>query len=150
MDNLPRGRVMPACPFLRTGVDYTGPIFTRTSKERGQQAHNAFIVVFICLCFREVYFNVVLDYSSEAFLATFRRFISRRGLCKETYLDCGTNFIGADEDWLLLRRSCENCFAHPLPTAVASHNTNIFSERAYHGISIHQPHSTLKDSGRRR
>ncbi|GAB1869103.1 Integrase catalytic domain-containing protein [Camponotus japonicus] len=98
MGNLPRGRVTPAHPFLRTGVDYAGPIFTRTSKGRGQRAHKAFIAVFICLCSRAVHLEVVSGYSSEAFLAALRRFISRRGLCKEIYSDCGTNFVGADKE----------------------------------------------------
>ncbi|XP_070518809.1 uncharacterized protein [Cardiocondyla obscurior] len=33
---------------------------------------------------------------TEAFLAAFKRFISRRGLCENVYTDCGTNFVGAD------------------------------------------------------
>ncbi|XP_025262213.1 uncharacterized protein LOC112637209 [Camponotus floridanus] len=45
---------------------------------------------------RAVHLEVVSDYSSDAFLAAFRRFVSRRGLCEEMYSDCGTNFIGAD------------------------------------------------------
>ncbi|XP_025265819.1 uncharacterized protein LOC112638395 [Camponotus floridanus] len=98
MGDLPRGRVTPARPFLRTGVDYAGPIFIRTSKARGHRAHKAFVVVFICLFSRAVHLDVVSDYSSEAFLAAFRRFISRRGLCKEMYSDCGTNFIGVDKE----------------------------------------------------
>jgi len=35
MGDLPRGRVTPARPFLRTGVDYVDPIFIRTTKGRG-------------------------------------------------------------------------------------------------------------------
>ncbi|XP_011268437.2 uncharacterized protein LOC105258697 [Camponotus floridanus] len=94
MGDLPRERVTPARPFLRTGVDYAGPIFIRTSK--GRRAHKAFIVVFVCLCSRAIHLEVVSDYSSDAFLAALRRFVSRRGLCEEMYSDCGTNFIGAD------------------------------------------------------
>jgi len=44
-----------------------------------------------------VHLEVVSDYSSEAFLAAFRRFTSRRGLCEELFSDCGTNFVGADK-----------------------------------------------------
>ncbi|XP_025267604.1 uncharacterized protein LOC105248410 [Camponotus floridanus] len=96
MGDLPRERVTPARPFLRTGVDYAGPIFIRTSKGRGHRAHKAFIAVFVCLCSRAIHLEVASDYSSDAFLAAFRRFVSRRGLCEEMYSDCGTNFIGAD------------------------------------------------------
>lgn len=98
MGDLPRGRVVPARPFLRTGVDYAGPIFIRTSKGRGQRAHKAFIIVFVCLCSRAVHLEVVSDYSSDAFLAAFRRFVSRQGLCEEMYSDCGTTFVGADRE----------------------------------------------------
>ncbi|XP_025271330.1 uncharacterized protein LOC105254868 [Camponotus floridanus] len=108
MGDLPRGRVTPARPFLRTGVDYAGPIFIHTSKGRGHRAHKAFVVVFICLFSRAVHLDVASDYSSEAFLAAFRRFISRRSLCKEMYSDCGTNFIGANKE---LRRMFHASFA---------------------------------------
>jgi hypothetical protein len=43
-----------------------------------------------------VHLEVVSDYTTDAFLAAFRRFTSRRGLCKEVYSDCGTNFVEAD------------------------------------------------------
>lgn len=43
MGNLPHQRVTPARPFLRTGVDYAGPILIRTGKGRGYRAHKGFI-----------------------------------------------------------------------------------------------------------
>ncbi|XP_011864059.1 PREDICTED: uncharacterized protein LOC105559972 [Vollenhovia emeryi] len=98
MGNLPRDRVTPARPFLRTGVDYAGPVFVRTSKGRGQRAFKAFIAVFVCFCTKAVHLELVSDYTSEAFLAAFRRFTSRRGLCSVVYSDCGTNFTGADKE----------------------------------------------------
>ncbi|XP_029162274.1 uncharacterized protein LOC114933870 [Nylanderia fulva] len=45
---------------------------------------------------RAVHLEAVSDYTAEAFLAAFRRFVSRRGLCTVVYSDCGTNFVGAD------------------------------------------------------
>ncbi|XP_077282833.1 uncharacterized protein LOC143908875 [Temnothorax americanus] len=96
MGNLPRGRVTPARPFLRTGLDYAGPILIRTSRGRGHKAHKAFIAVFVCLSSKAVHLDVVSDYTTDAFLAAFRRFTARRGLCEEIYSDCGTNFVGAD------------------------------------------------------
>lgn len=52
--------------------------------------------MFVCLTTRAVHLEVVSDYSTSAFLAAFRRFTSRRGLCNDVYSDCGTNFVGAD------------------------------------------------------
>ncbi|XP_077277683.1 uncharacterized protein LOC143905902 [Temnothorax americanus] len=96
MGNLPRGRVTPARPFLRTGLNYAGPILIRTSRGRGHKAHKAFIAVFVCLCSKAVHLDVVSDYPTDAFLAAFRRFTARRGFCEEVYSDCDTNFVGAD------------------------------------------------------
>jgi len=96
MGNLPRERVTPARPFQRTGIDYAGPILIRTGKGRGHRTHKGFIAVFICLSSKAVHLEVVSDYTTEAFLAAFRRFISRRGLCCEVFSDCGTNFVGAN------------------------------------------------------
>lgn len=43
-----------------------------------------------------VHLEVVCDNSSEGFIAAFRRFTGRRGICHTLFSDCGTNFIGAD------------------------------------------------------
>jgi len=96
MGDLPQGRVSPARPFLRTGVDYAGPILVRASKGRRYRASKAFIAIFVCLCSKAVHIEAVSDYSTEAFLAAFRRFTSRRGFCSDVYSDCGMNFAGAD------------------------------------------------------
>ncbi|XP_018399005.1 PREDICTED: uncharacterized protein LOC108776790, partial [Cyphomyrmex costatus] len=96
MGDLPRQRVTSARPFLNTGVDYAGPMILRTTKGQGQKAYNALVAVFVCMSSRAVHLEIVSDYSSEAFLAALRRFVSRRGLCHTIYSDCGTNFVGAD------------------------------------------------------
>ncbi|KAL6417917.1 hypothetical protein ACFW04_011576 [Cataglyphis niger] len=96
MGDLPRLRVTPARPFLRTGVDYAGPIQLRTTKGRGHRSYKAFIAVFVCLSTKAVHLEVVSDYSADAFLAALRRFTARRGLCRSLQSDCGTNFVGAD------------------------------------------------------
>lgn len=40
--------------------------------------------------------------STESFMAAFRRFISRRGMCTDLYSDCGTNFIGTSKELQIL------------------------------------------------
>ncbi|XP_025267293.1 uncharacterized protein LOC112638911 [Camponotus floridanus] len=96
MGDLPRERVVPARPFLHTGVDYAGPVQLRTIKGRGHRSYKAFVAVFVCLASRAVHLEVVSDYTAEAFLAALRRFISRRGICRSLRSDCGTTFVGAD------------------------------------------------------
>lgn len=39
--------------------------------------------------------EVVLDLTTDAFLAAFDWFVARRGLPSDIYSDCGTNFVGA-------------------------------------------------------
>lgn len=96
MSSLPAARAAPCRPFVRTGVDYAGPILLRASKGRGHKSFKAFIAIFVCLSSRAVHLEVVSDYSTDAFLASFRRFTARRGTCREVFSDCGTNFTGAD------------------------------------------------------
>jgi len=98
MANLPRARVTPTRPFQVSGVDYAGPIFLRTSPGRRHKTSKAFLMVFVCLSTRAIHLEVASNYSAEAFIAAFRRFTSRRGLCSVLYSDCGTNFVGADAE----------------------------------------------------
>ncbi|XP_029166208.1 uncharacterized protein LOC114937014 [Nylanderia fulva] len=96
MGNLPTSRVTPGRPFLDTGVDYAGPVPMRTSPGRGQRGRKGFIAVFICLATRAVHLEAVSDCLTDGFLAAFRRFVSRRGMCRTMHSDCGTNFVRAD------------------------------------------------------
>ncbi|KMQ87811.1 hypothetical protein RF55_12816 [Lasius niger] len=105
MGSLPRARVQPSRPFLHTGVDYAGLIWLRTAKGRGHKAYKAFIAVFVCFSTRAVHLEAVSDYSADAFLAAFRRFISRRGMCQAVYSDQGTTFVGADSQLRALFRA---------------------------------------------
>jgi len=96
MADLPQKRVTPSRPFQHSGVDYAGPVMLRTASGRGHKAHKAFLVVFVCMSTKAVHLDVASDYSANAFLAAFRRFVACRGLCQTLHSDCGTNFVGAD------------------------------------------------------
>lgn len=97
MGDLPAKRVTPTRLFLNSGVDYAGPVWLKTAKGRGRKANKAFLVIFVCLSSRAVHLDVASDYSTDAFLAAFRRFVSRRGICQSVHSDCGTNFKSADK-----------------------------------------------------
>ncbi|KAJ0169552.1 hypothetical protein K1T71_014737 [Dendrolimus kikuchii] len=45
-----------------------------------------------------LWFNGPDDMTTQAFLAAFRRFVSRRGHCSQLWSDNGTTFIGANKD----------------------------------------------------
>ncbi|XP_046411950.1 uncharacterized protein LOC124175593 [Neodiprion fabricii] len=105
MGNLPRSRVTPARPFQFTVVDYAGPIALKTSPGRGHKTTKAFFVIFVCMVTKAVHLDIASDYSTQAFTAALKRFISRRGLCTELYSDRGTNFVGANAELQKLIRA---------------------------------------------
>lgn len=44
---------------------------------------------------KAVHVEVVSDLTTDAFLATFDRFVARRGFPQDIYSVCGTNYVGA-------------------------------------------------------
>ena len=98
MGNLPIERVTQSRPFYHTGVDYAGPIYLRTFRGRAHKSSKAYLAVFVCFATRAIHLEVVSDYSTEGFIAAYKRLVSRRGLCRTISSDCGTNFVGADAE----------------------------------------------------
>ncbi|XP_008182367.1 uncharacterized protein LOC103309231 [Acyrthosiphon pisum] len=97
MGNLPMFRVdRPSRCFENCGVDYAGPFMLKCSNRRNAAAQKAYICVFICFATKAIHLELVCDLSTDAFLAALKRFISRRGLCKNIYSDNATCFIGAN------------------------------------------------------
>ncbi|XP_071578375.1 uncharacterized protein [Temnothorax nylanderi] len=96
MGQLPLSRVTPSRPFAHIGVDYAGPLTIKTWKGRGAKTYKGWICVFVCFSTSAIHLEMVSDYSSEGFIAAFRRFSSRRRIAQTLYSDCGTTFIGAN------------------------------------------------------
>lgn len=96
MGELPKPRVTISRPFTHTGVDYAGPISIRAWKGRGAKTYKGYLAIFVCLATKAIHLEAVSDLTTQAFLAAFRRFTSRRGVCGQIYSDCGTNFKGAE------------------------------------------------------
>ncbi|XP_071651745.1 uncharacterized protein [Temnothorax longispinosus] len=69
---------------------------SKTWKGRGAKTYKGWICVFVYFSTSAIHLEVVSDYSSEGFIATFRKFSARRGIAQTMYSDCGTTFIGAD------------------------------------------------------
>ncbi|GFY53359.1 integrase catalytic domain-containing protein [Trichonephila inaurata madagascariensis] len=93
--DLPSFRISPASAFMRCGVDYAGPFQIKIIKGRGSKSFKAYISLFACFTTRAIYLELVTDFSAEPFIASLKRFISRRGKCSDIYSDCGSNFVGA-------------------------------------------------------
>ncbi|XP_050063237.1 uncharacterized protein LOC126552565 [Aphis gossypii] len=95
MAPLPRQRTTIDRPFSQCGVDFCGPIMIRSGIRR-VKSEKAYISVFVCLVTRAIHLELVSSLTTDAFLATLTRFMSRRGQCKNLFSDNGTNFIGAN------------------------------------------------------
>lgn len=95
MGQLPPARMTPSRPFLHSNVDYAGPFVIKTWGGRNTKTYKGYIALFICSSTSAIHLELVTDYTSETFLAAYKRFTSRRGICATLTSDCGTTFVGA-------------------------------------------------------
>lgn len=98
MGDLPTARVVPARPFLNTGIDYAGPFLIKDGKLRGKKLVKCYLCIFVCFSTKAVHLELVGDLTTESFLNSLKRFISRRGICSNIFSDNATNFRGADNE----------------------------------------------------
>ncbi|XP_018375979.1 PREDICTED: uncharacterized protein LOC108769463, partial [Trachymyrmex cornetzi] len=98
MGQLPLSRVTPSRPFSTTGVDYAGPITIKTWRGRAAKTYKGYLAIFVCFSTSAVHIEIVTDYTTEAFIAAYKRFTARRGICTTLQSDNGTNFVGADHE----------------------------------------------------
>jgi hypothetical protein len=54
--------------------------------------------MFVCLVTKAIHVELVPELSTEAYIASLRHFIARRGLCTNIYSDNGTNFVWAEKE----------------------------------------------------
>lgn len=98
MADLPSVRVRQAFPFENTGCDYAGPLLLKQFSGRNTRKSKGYICLFVCLVTSALHMELVTDLSTEAFIAAVRRFIARRGKCRQIYSDNGRNFLGASRE----------------------------------------------------
>lgn len=95
MASLPKDRVLISRPFDKVGVDFAGPFQIRSSRLRKAPSTKGYIALFVCMVTKAVHIELVSSLSTDAFLMTFKRFISRRGNPSIVYSDNATNFLGS-------------------------------------------------------
>ncbi|XP_066254640.1 uncharacterized protein [Euwallacea similis] len=95
MAHLPKERLQVTRPFTNVGIDYGGPYTIKTSKLRRASSTKCYMAVFVCLSTRAVHIELVSDLSTDAFLLTIKRFISRRDTPATIFSDNAKNFLGA-------------------------------------------------------
>ena len=98
MGKLPLERVTPGPVFDKVGVDFAGPIYIKYGYVRKPTVIKSYICVFVSLSVKAVHLELVSDMSSESFIASLRRFVSRRGKPSCIWSDHGTNFVGANRE----------------------------------------------------
>ena len=95
MGQLPMERITPGPVFDKVGVDYAGPVYIKYGHVRKPTIVKAYICIFVSLTVKAVHLEMVSDLTSEAFVASLRRFMARRGKPSVVWSDHGTNFVGA-------------------------------------------------------
>jgi len=88
MGQLPSLRVAPTRPFLHSGVDYAGPFMMRAWTGRSAKQYKAYLIVFVCFSTSACLLELATDYTTGGFLAAYRRFAGRRGVCATMHSDC--------------------------------------------------------------
>ena len=96
MGSLPKDRVNFSRPFQHVGVDFCGPFYIKQSRLRKTIVSKAYVALFVCFSVKAVHMELLSDLTTENFLASFKRFIFRRGKPTEVYCDNGSTFKGAN------------------------------------------------------
>ena len=135
MGQLPEPRVTISSPFTITGVDYAGPFTIKRGHTRRPVLVKAYLAIFVCFSTKAVHLEIVSDRTTEAFLASLKRFISRRGRPNSIYSDNGSNFIGARNDLRTLYQFLST------PSTEATINSYLLNQRVdWHTIPERAPH----------
>lgn len=67
MGDLPKDRLQLSRPFLKTGIDYAGPILIKEGRGRGKRSIKTYIALFICFATKAVHLELVGDLSTQSF-----------------------------------------------------------------------------------
>ena len=98
LGQLPAERLTPGIVFENVGIDYAGPVYLKYGHSRKPTIIKAYICVFVSLSVKAVHLELVSDLTTDAFIATLRCFIARRGKPTKIWSDHGTNFVGASRE----------------------------------------------------
>ncbi|GFU05093.1 integrase catalytic domain-containing protein [Trichonephila clavipes] len=96
MGNLPYERVSMAPPFSVTGLDLGGPYFVTYKNQRKGVLNKIYVCVCIYFVTCAIHLEILSDLTSDAIIATLKRFMSKRGKCSKFFTDNATNFVGAN------------------------------------------------------
>ena len=78
--------------FTRVGVDYAGPLSVKNIYSSNKTMYKSYIVIYACASSSTVHLDLSVDATSETFIRSFLRFISRRGMPGTMVSDNGKTF----------------------------------------------------------
>lgn len=79
MAALPAERTTLTRPFAATGIDFAGPYSIKNYTGRACLITKGYICVFVCFATKAIHLEPVSNLTTQAFMAAFVRFFSRRG-----------------------------------------------------------------------
>ena len=92
-------RLTPAPPFSFVGLDVFGPWLVSARRTRGGMANNKrWAVLFTCLTTRAIHIEVIESMDASCLINALRKFLALRGPAVQFRSDCGTNFVGAQNE----------------------------------------------------
>ena len=111
MAPLPEDRVNEASPFEIIGIDFTGPVIVEETKMvtkrktkkvpvkvvKVKTTSKYYIALTTCAVTRAIHLELVPDMTTDAFIRSFRRFVSRRGTCSIIYSDNAKTYKCAEK-----------------------------------------------------
>ncbi|XP_078357312.1 uncharacterized protein LOC144642205 [Oculina patagonica] len=98
MGQVPAARLLPGFANERVSVDYAGPLTLKIGTTRRPTYYKAYVAIFVCLATESCHIELVSNLTAEAFLAAFRRFVSRKGKPIEIWSDNASCFHRANKD----------------------------------------------------
>ena len=100
MADLPEARFDTSRCFSSVGIDFFGPLVTKTGRHGSQQKRYCLLIT--CLTTRAVHLEVAQSLCTDSFLMALRRFIARRRKPEVVYSDNGTNLRAGERELRLL------------------------------------------------
>ena len=104
MADLPAERTTSFSPFSSVGIDYAGPYSYKEVHQRKPTIKKGYIAFYVCFCTKAVFFDLVVDLTTDAFLASLRRFSSIYGVPAFVFSDNHSNFLGANAELVRLKK----------------------------------------------
>ncbi|XP_055714367.1 uncharacterized protein LOC129808608 [Phlebotomus papatasi] len=134
MGDLPPYRLHFTKAFDKVGVDLCGYFLIKATLRRNAST-KMYVTIFVCMVTHAVHLELVTDLSRDAFLAAFRRFISRRGKPSDVFCDNAKNFVGANRHFQEVRETLCNKKDQEFITQIAAE-----AQVNFHFIPPRSPH----------